>query len=514
MSSMQETPPAVPQSLTKQSTKASVPDHSNATNATTTVSKTVPGQVDEPIAGQDKKVAEPSPAIVQQQDTSIAPGPANISTPASAASTSVAPAKNSGTLPLPEVPKNDSPVHDTITIKPPAKLTDSTPAPVTMSTVSASTSNERVMQRKLEASLWMDKGQQAFLDKNWDSAKLYYANAIALAPPVDRQQFARRRLAEIDLQIRSELAADSIKNSAPALVTLEVNSATPLVTGADSAGTNTSAAKETAAEPAAKKPAVLSDSVQTVAGKQQAAGRERILDLLINAQKALIEKKFDSARSYYKEVLTLDPTPYQKEFSNREIKTLDAELGKTQHTSVPNTPAPATKRDTLATNMATKPTKSKMTAPIIQKNLDTARSGSMAPFLQLGKTVMAQPNRLSISDSTNSITVTCENIVFNGREAYLKLLIHNKNSLFDFYGDDLRMTYIKNYGILIKSRPVNITGTPNVMAGNQTELVYVTEAFADVQPNEVFILEIEDMKKQTKLTLHIPGEDYMRLRNL
>jgi len=121
--------------------------------------------------------------------------------------------------------------------------------------------------------------------------------------------------------------------------------------------------------------------------------------------------------------------------------------------------------------------------------------------------------RLNLVDNNNDIKVVCQDITFNGNNAYIKLLIDN-NSDQDFLTGAIKFTFLKENGSLRKLNPRFISNFPVVMPGKKFAIVYVTGVPSIVNPGDVFVIDVADRMKQTNLSINIPGDVYNAQKRL
>lgn len=360
---------------------------------------------------------------------------------------------------------------------------------------------DRIFQRKLQISKWMDKGQQASAVKQWDSAKAFYRNAIALYPSREREAFAKKKIEEIDAEIKNTgLHADTVannkKNLQPAILAKAVNEEAakailqnhPQNNNADTAMQKPatalkpkSEATETKVNEPAKITAAEAKPVVTLPGKSN--GAETKQDTVAgnitgtSTQSKKVSKAIPDTVENNKNILPAQKNTSTKSGDSKVISAVE------QHVAGRSEVAKA----------------------------DTATVKNEKEYHEVSGAVLAQKPRIYFTDSSNSVQLICQDISFKSGDAYIKLLVQNKGTS-HFSSDSLQVTYIKNYGILKKLKPLYLSGVPDILPGKEAQIVYAVAAIPDVEANEIFILEVEDKLKKSKLTIHLPGDVYNRLK--
>jgi hypothetical protein len=100
------------------------------------------------------------------------------------------------------------------------------------------------------------------------------------------------------------------------------------------------------------------------------------------------------------------------------------------------------------------------------------------------------------------MSLVCQNISSNGKHYFIKFLIQNNNAE-DFSIGSTELLHVKNSGSPKKLRGSYFQDLPTVKAKTQTQLVYIVEDPGLIESNEVFMFEMEDTAKKTKLALNI-----------
>lgn len=183
--------------------------------------------------------------------------------------------------------------------------------------------------------------------------------------------------------------------------------------------------------------------------------------------------------------------------------------------SVPNknvTAAPIIKEAPQKSTDASLPTReATKEAPTKTIEEPSADKNAVAP---LSTETPPQPEgvALKLTDSSNYIKLICQDISFIGTNAYIKVLIQNYSETASFLTDTLQVSIKKNNGIIKKLNQRFISGFPEVMPLKELILVSFADASTGVDPDDVFILEMDDKTKKTKLALQIPWSVYKQRR--
>ncbi|MEJ7682423.1 MAG: hypothetical protein WKG06_32145 [Segetibacter sp.] len=108
--------------------------------------------------------------------------------------------------------------------------------------------------------------------------------------------------------------------------------------------------------------------------------------------------------------------------------------------------------------------------------------------------------------------LTCQDISFIGTNAYIKVLVQNLSATENFLTDTLQVSIKKNNGVVKKLSQRFISNFPIVMPLKEYVLVYFADASIAVEPDDIFILEMKDRMKKTKLVIQVPWSLYTQQR--
>jgi hypothetical protein len=107
----------------------------------------------------------------------------------------------------------------------------------------------------------------------------------------------------------------------------------------------------------------------------------------------------------------------------------------------------------------------------------------------------------------------CQDISFIGTNAYIKVLVQNNSDSINFLTDTLQVLIKKNNGVVKKLDQRFISNFPIVKPQNELVLVYFADASIAVDPDDIFILQMEDKLKQTKLMIQVPWSLYKQQKS-
>ncbi len=127
----------------------------------------------------------------------------------------------------------------------------------------------------------------------------------------------------------------------------------------------------------------------------------------------------------------------------------------------------------------------------------------------MSKKLVTQPALVQLTDFNNDVRVTCESISSNGKNTFLKFLIQNQSPVSEFHIGSLQLTLIQNSGNLKKLNPKYIAESAGVLPKKESTIVVVAENQSVIQPNEVFVFEMEDQVKKTKLVINISSNNFL-----
>ena len=142
-----------------------------------------------------------------------------------------------------------------------------------------------------------------------------------------------------------------------------------------------------------------------------------------------------------------------------------------------------------------------------------------APFAEKKADILVPPTErveqksigvplLNLADSSNYVKLICQDISFIGTNAYVKMLVQNYSLSESFLTDTLRVSIKKNNGSVKKLDQRFISNFPVVLPQEELVLVYFADASIAVDPDDIFILQMEDKLKQTKLMIQVPWSVY------
>ncbi|HKG67460.1 MAG TPA: hypothetical protein VKA92_01230, partial [Segetibacter sp.] len=142
-------------------------------------------------------------------------------------------------------------------------------------------------------------------------------------------------------------------------------------------------------------------------------------------------------------------------------------------------------------------------APLAEKKEDKL----MTPTENMDEKSTGVP-LLNLVDSSNYVKLICQDISFIGTNAYIKMLVQNNSDSVNFLTDTLQVSIKKNNGAVKKLDQRFISNFPVVKPQNELVLVYFADASIAVEPDDIFILQMEDKLKQTKLMIQVPWSLY------
>ncbi|GEO07776.1 hypothetical protein [Segetibacter aerophilus] len=272
------------------------------------------------------------------------------------------------------------------------------------------------------------------------------------------------------------------------------------------------------------------------------ARKEKFNALIESAIKAINASDWEKALNLYNEVLTLNPTPVQQKAIYNELivikRNLDKAKPRSTGSSVARTGSSASNTQSgQKEGTASKSTTSK-TLDVASAGVDAKKPGLVsnnsqpqtstnaldepiaiqstdAPAemdnnkenIEFSQKVLMQPASYNIADVNNDVKLTFQGISTNGRNTFFKFLVQNYSPN-DFNIGTLQMTYIPNFGKLKKLNPRYISSSATT-SKKEFPFVVVTENQPKIEPNEVFVFEMEDQLKKTKLTLNITGDKFL-----
>ena len=277
----------------------------------------------------------------------------------------------------------------------------------------------------------------------------------------------------------------------------------------------------------------------TASSKAEAKPVKTEVDRLIDdALTAILNQNYEAARIIYSRVLITSASKQQKEFAKRKIQAIDQQIKK-QSSIVAESKKPFTGSSTKnverkqevdqtsittgkkvmdegkSNNNISDVSTQKIISPektFINKPSNSTPIENTEQIVEISSTILLQKPRLDLTDSNNHVTLVCQDIRVNGKNSFLKFAIQN-NGESDFTPGLLQLLYINNYGILQNLKPNYLTDMKAIAPKKEMQLIYATHAPVAVEASEVFIFEMEDKMKKTKLAINIPGEVYLNKKN-
>ncbi len=128
------------------------------------------------------------------------------------------------------------------------------------------------------------------------------------------------------------------------------------------------------------------------------------------------------------------------------------------------------------------------------------------------KTIDGHP--LKLSDSSDYVKLICQDISFIGSNAYIKVLIQNYSPTTQFTTDTLHVSIKKNDGSIKKLDQRFISNFPVIMPMKESVLVSFADATMNIDPDDIFIVEMQDKIRKTKLTVQVPWSVYNQKKSL
>jgi hypothetical protein len=305
---------------------------------------------------------------------------------------------------------------------------------------------EELLRQRRKGIEIKQKALQSIVDKDWKAALEGFKEVLTLNPAKADEEFARQKIAAIELEIAKVDAANAQKKTPVAVAPKGKRERDQ--EKRDSLFARAERKKEN------ERLALIQKQLAEVERKKQS-------QVTISQPKAGLVNSFNQA----------DPIPYS-------------------HTELVNK-YPAINFDET---------------PAGQSYDATDRKNRSLNF-EISNKIIAEKGSLNVTDSAGSIKVTCQHISFNGSNSYIKFLIQN-NSSTDFLTGPIQLRLVKKSGIIKEINQRFITNFPVVMPKKEFPIVYVSSANVDIDPSDILILEVNDRTKKTKLKLNIPGEVY------
>lgn len=280
---------------------------------------------------------------------------------------------------------------------------------------------------------------------------------------------------------------------------------------------------------------------------EDAKRKAQIDGLIDNALKAIKVEKWSEALLIYSQLQTLKLTPLQAAFVKREIiniyknpkkvkakssfsdsstnilsykqlqaKSLSISSSITSDNNRTSSSTTNNSNIAITSQINKNPTKTLVNENVhlsnivsTEKTFDTTTRNSQHEYEGLIKRIVAQRPNLNLVDSNNNVRLICQNIIANGSNTLLKFLVQNQSTT-DFNIGLLQMIYIKNDGSVKKINPQNISGATVILPKQESPLVFITKSPTGIESGEVFIFEMEDLLKRTKLTINLSSANFLK----
>jgi hypothetical protein len=116
--------------------------------------------------------------------------------------------------------------------------------------------------------------------------------------------------------------------------------------------------------------------------------------------------------------------------------------------------------------------------------------------------------KMAFKNEMSEIEIICQDIVFDGNNAYLKLLIQNKSND-AFPTGSMLLSLLKQNGTSLNLYPSYIYPAkfPVIKPKFQISLIYAFKAY-DVTPDDNLRFQLSDRLQKTNLEFTIPGQAY------
>jgi hypothetical protein len=410
--------------------------------------------------------------------------------------------------------------------------------------------------QRVEIRTLMNDALNAIVEKKYDTAKILYQTVLSLNPSKVQEEFARKKIEAINTELGKGVAKVEPKSQ---LVMQESNKkevltpAPVMATGADLAATKK---KEESGLHLELSPEVVMDSALTAFSRNDFRKARELFSTILTIKSSPKQQLY--AREKIQSIdADLGKTAFKAEAKNppvevaktRELETkkvgvkadivaapkpaslvanpvsLNATTATTFNASQNEKTTAASQRNkttlpidtTYSTkNSITKAATAVNTASVerdtnlvsgpqeqgnklIDQNYKLQNSKENIIFAQI---VLSEKPSLNLVDSNTNMSLVCQNISSNGKHYFIKFLIQNNNAE-DFSIGSTELLHVKNSGSPKKLRGSYFQDLPTVKAKTQTQLVYIVEDPGLIESNEVFMFEMEDTAKKTKLTLNI-----------
>jgi hypothetical protein len=191
------------------------------------------------------------------------------------------------------------------------------------------------LQRKVQIDGLMDKAASAMSNENYESARLLYKQVLASNPSATQTELAQRKLAVIDLAIKKTQQEAAEKNVIAAARAKDISEK----------------AKKDSVDRLARENEQRSIAAKAAEEQKQRAELQRkaqIDEFMDKAAVAMLNEKYEDARVLFNEVLALNPSQAQVEFTRRKLGVIDLALKKArQETTEKSAIAPSTAKAIL-----------------------------------------------------------------------------------------------------------------------------------------------------------------------
>ncbi|MDB5250696.1 MAG: hypothetical protein JWQ40_5090 [Segetibacter sp.] len=423
------------------------------------------------------------------------------------------------------------------------------------------------LRRKAEINTLLNEALKAIMEKKYDTAYILYSKVLNLNPVKSQEVFIAQKMKAINAilaESKKEVPEDrsSLENQVAQELSGTGKVGSPSVLNKMSDTTAPSVAKIAKMEepprktlpqqrdtvkiahpsPAATDSLMKTRQNQTTFPDNSVASLKTPADVLMNdAIKAIMDKNYEAAFILYKMIISSNASKAQKEFAEKKIADIDSHLKKANNTLSVDTISSTQKKTVLKSEVSKEDEKTEeLLAPTVgvikkktpstsnnqssnitpttlempptqivdDKIVNTSKNKDNQYSLEFSQKLLMEAAKLNLLDSNNGIKLVCTNIAVINNKAYLKFLIENKSKE-DFNPDTVEISYIKNYGVLQKLKGQYVAGHQAIPQKKDVTFVYVADAPPGVQPDEVFIVEVEDQLKKTKLILNIAGSYYL-----
>jgi len=402
----------------------------------------------------------------------------------------------------------------------------------------------REAEIKKQYTLTMSKAKSYYLTSDYDNAKDAYTQAASLMPSEDEPKKQLKLVEEKLEAVAKENAVnakyESAISKADSLLILKLYDAAltsyknALEIKPDEYYPHTQINYVTAEIRNSKKDNEARAALD--AYNKQVELDQKYIDALKNGKKAIAEKKYETAKKIYSDILTYKP---DDEYAQHMVKVCDFQmqretLAKNKQPDIQKTESKEPVSSETKESKDSKEIKKKQpettvlkpvpvpytTAELKEKypGIDFTNLPPEQPFNEGAKNtmenapifndVLLESPRLNITGSDNKVKLTCQAINFEGTEVYLKFLIENKSKS-DFLTGAMMLTWTKRAGNKIKLYPMYLYPAflPIITPGNQAQVIYVCKSYY-ISDNEKLTFELNDRLNKTKIEINIPGKKY------